>query len=143
MTDNGDIKLVQITAAVTLNTGTTASITSAAVDTKGARSAFIFIDFGTIAGGGGLSVCKLQECATSGGTYTDVTGGSFGTVADTQDNLFVGFAVDMRGKQQFLKLVATTAGAVNTVVDFAGALLMKNEVAPPVDANRSGSILYV
>lgn len=93
-----------------------ASATASVIDCGGASYAEVVVALGAtdIA----MTALKLQECDTSGGTYTDVTGADWdgGTDTDggtlvlpsaTDDNQLCVFQVDMVGKKRYLKLVAT------------------------------------
>lgn len=53
----------------------TGATTSAAIDTNHARKIILLVAFDTVGSSATLD-CKLTECATSGGTYADVTSGS-------------------------------------------------------------------
>jgi len=54
---------------------------------------------------------KLTECATSGGTYTDVTGAVFDEVTDAADSLQQ-IAIQLGGLKRYVKAVATVGGTV-------------------------------
>lgn len=117
-----DLCPVKVFGATTLNTGGTTTATSAAVDTiqNNVRydRAVVQLLTGTIAAGGNLSVFKLQSCDTSGGSYTDVTGGALLTLPDEDsDDVFLQIDVDLQkaGAKRYLKVVATTSAAANFV----------------------------
>jgi len=93
-----------------------ASVTGIAIDCAGAGYAEIILELGAtdIA----LTALKVQECDTSGGSYTDVTGATFdggkntdaGTLAlpsATDDGQTVVFQIDMLGRKRYLKVVGT------------------------------------
>lgn len=135
-----DIYPKLVTAAVTLNTGGTASATTAAIDTvvngrKAQRATFI-VAFGTIAAGGGLSVCKVQSSSASGGSYADITGASLSGITDTDDNLIAKIDVDLvsTGADRWLDLVLTTAAAADCPIVGAYCLLYDFQVEPVYDA---------
>lgn len=99
-------------AAVLDNTSATAT----AVDTLGATYAEFLVQLGAtdIA----CTAFKLQECATSGGSYADITGATFdgganafgGTLAlpsATDDGQVCVFQVDLANRLRYLKLVVT------------------------------------
>jgi hypothetical protein len=105
------------------------SFTSAALDTKGADYAEILAILG--ATDIEMSTLKVQECATSGGSYSDVTGLVFGTStntggstsevpAATDDDTIYKFEIDVRYTERYLKIVATygdgTVGGFFTAV---------------------------
>jgi hypothetical protein len=52
---------------------------------------------------------KLQESDTSGGTYTDVTGGAF-TTTDANTALVEKISVNTNDMKRFVKLSITVAG---------------------------------
>jgi hypothetical protein len=65
---------------------------------------------------------KLQECDTSGGTYTDVSGATFTQVTDAAAVCEVIF-VNVSDLQRYLKVIGTIAGAGATFdfgVEFLG-----------------------
>jgi hypothetical protein len=84
----------------------TATNTSAAIDLAGFDGATVVINGGAIVGAGNFTP-KLTECATSGGTYTDVAAadliGTFPAVLLTNTVVKVGY----KGSKQFLKTVLT------------------------------------
>lgn len=93
-----------------------ATATATAVDTKDARYAELIVQLGAtdIA----LTACKLQECDTSGGSYSDVTGATFDGGTDpfgttlalpsaTDDNQTLVFQVNLDATKRYLKLVVT------------------------------------
>jgi hypothetical protein len=135
-----EIYPVLVTEAVTLNTGGTTSATTAAIDTvvngRKARRATFIIPVGTVAAGGGLSVCKVQDSSTSGGSYADITGAAITTIGDTDDDSIAVIDIDLvaNGCDRFLDLVLTTAGAVNTDINAVVCLLSIFDVEPPYDA---------
>jgi hypothetical protein len=93
-----------------------ASATTDVIDCRGFDFALINVQLGAtdIA----LTALKVQQCSTSGGTYADITGATFAggtgyngaTLAlpsATDDGQVCPFMIDMRGKEPFLKVVAT------------------------------------
>jgi hypothetical protein len=62
------------------------------------------------AGGASITYAvKLQESDTSGGTYTDVTGGAF-TTTDANTALVEKISVNTNDMKRFVKLSITVAG---------------------------------
>jgi hypothetical protein len=107
-------------APISVN-GTAATCT--AVDTKNAGSVMWVFLCGTAAADLDAGV-KVQECETSGGSYTDITGATCttvvaATVAGTISTIFV----ETRGRKRYQKLVidpgvgATLVGAVALLSD--------------------------
>jgi len=95
-----------------------------------------------------LTALKIETCATSGGAYADLTGATFsgGTSPDgttlalpsaTDDNQVCVFQIDMRGKQPFLKVVATfgTGSAGGFIA--AVAILTKGHLSPSTSATMA------
>ena len=103
----------------------TATNTSAAIDLQGYNSAMVIINTGAIAGAGNFTP-KLTECATSGGTYTDVVAadlnGSFIAVLAASTVYKVGY----RGNKRFIKTVLTLNSGTSIV---AGAVIVKGDAA--------------
>lgn len=54
---------------------------------------------------------KLQDCATVGGTYVDITGATFVEVDDTAGGSIQAIAIDAGTVKQFVRAVGTLAGA--------------------------------
>lgn len=135
-----DIYPKLVTAAVTLNTGGTTSATTAAIDTvvngRKARKACFFIAFGTIASGGGLSVCKVQSSSVSGSGFADITGATLAGITDTDDGLVAKIDVDLvsTGADRWLDLVLTTGAAADCPIVGAYCLLYDFDVEPVYDA---------
>lgn len=63
--------------------------------------------------------CKLQECATSNGTYADVTSGAFTQVTDVAGTAGVQILkLNVSDMKRYVKLIGTIAGA-NASFDFS------------------------
>jgi hypothetical protein len=103
----------------------TATNTSAAIDLQGFESAMVIIQTGAIGGAGNFTP-KLTECATSGGTYTDVAAadlnGIFPAVLAASSIYRVGY----RGSKRFIKTVLTLNSGTNIL---AGAMIVKGDPA--------------
>lgn len=71
--------------AVTVTAGAAGStdITGTVIDTASFEGVAFIVQLGAIVSGAVTSI-KVQECATSGGTFTDVSGATL-TIADTDD----------------------------------------------------------
>ena len=88
-----------------------------AIDLQGYEGDAAFI-FSAEAGGSGITYAmKIQECATSGGTYTDVSGGGFTTTA-ANTAAFEQIALNISDLKRYVRSSATVsggtgAGAVN------------------------------
>lgn len=126
--------ITRVLNSSTLNTSGTPSYNTTAWDFAGFDAANFIVAIGSIAGGGGFSILKLQESDTSGGTYTDVTSGNTSglTIADTDDNKIVSILVRRTGRKRFLRMTLTTAAAAATVVDGVLAVGLSNTVNDPI-----------
>ena len=122
-------------AAILDNTSATATV----VDTTGYDYATVIVQLG--ATDITLTALKLQASSTSGGTYTDITGATFdggsgmggATLAlpsATDDGQTCVFQVDMRGKNPFLKVVATFGDGTSGGFIAAVAVLSRGKIAP-------------
>jgi hypothetical protein len=88
---------------------TAATVTGGAVDTQGYRRATAIV-YQAPTGSGTTGACALYECATSGGTFTAVTGGTFAgstTVGGAQTQIM---NIDLARRQRYLQLQFTGAG---------------------------------
>lgn len=120
------------------------SYTSQAGDTKGYDSAVVVVQMGAtdIA----ATVLKVQECDTSGGTYTDITGATCdggtnidGTTASlpaaTDDDKF--FAVQLSNlatRKRYLKIVLTIGDGTTGAFASVFALLFRGKDVPATPA---------
>lgn len=85
---------------------------SSALDTSDWEGKIYVLLDATAQGSGITNALKVTECATSGGTYTDVTGGGFTTVANTASRQVIELNVD--DCMRYLKLDKTVAGGTGT-----------------------------
>jgi hypothetical protein len=126
-------------AAILDNTSATATV----VDTRGYDYCTIICQLGAtdIA----VTALKVQSSTTSGGTYADITGATFNggssvlgaTLAlpsATDDNQTCVFQIDMRGKDPFLKVVATFGDGTVGGFIAASAVLTRATVSPSTSA---------
>lgn len=85
--------------------------TSAAIDTKGYNSAMVIVENGAATGTPDSYTvdAKVQECATPGGSYTDVSGAEITQI--TADNKSAQIRIEGLGtsRQRYLKVVVTPA----------------------------------
>lgn len=108
---------------------TGATATSAAIDCIGAGEVLLIVNLGNVAAN--MTALKIQECETSGGSYTDVTGGAWTSpTAASGDNTIRIATINRRngGRQRYLKIVAT-GGAGATLIS-ATAVLGELEKTP-------------
>jgi len=100
----------------------TATTTSAAISVADYQSVAVLVHAGVITDG--THTPKLQECATSGGTYTDVAAsnqaGTFAALTSTTTQ-----RVTYLGTLSYIKLVVTVSGA--TSGGFYTALAIKGQ----------------
>lgn len=97
---------ISIVSTVTDGAAGTSAVTSSAVDMTGYDGCLFVVPMGAIVSGAATSL-KVQQCATSGGSYADLTGTNQ-TIADTDDDKL--FYVDVQNpEKQFLKLVLSKA----------------------------------
>lgn len=92
----------------------TATAESAAVDLNDYEGHVYVIMHSTASGDGVTNAMKLQQCATSGGTFTDIVGGGFTTVPDTASSQAVRINTDE--VQRYLKLDFVVTGTGEGVV---------------------------
>jgi hypothetical protein len=97
-----DRNLLRIKASTTVSA--TADTTGVDVTQFGSNGLTFIFDCSATAGAGSLAI-KVQECATSGGTYTDVTGATTTVAASGVTTLFV-----PNVKRQFVCLDQTLTG---------------------------------
>lgn len=102
-------------ATVDAGAAATTDVESAAVDAANCDSVVFIVSFGTIVTDAVTSI-KVQQCDTSGGSYTDLEGTAI-TVADSHDNKT--FLIEVaRPREQFLKCIVdrgtenATVGAI-------------------------------
>lgn len=121
-----------------------AAFTTAAIDTAGFAYATIVVHFGAM--DIAMAALKLQQCDTSGGSYADISGAVGGTdftlPAATDDNKFVVFYVDLRGKKRYLDLVATGGdGSAGTY--FTAVAILSEASGTPGSASDRGLLAQV
>lgn len=135
--------VVAIAPAVLLDN---TSATNTAIDTRGYDYCTIVCQLGAtdIA----VTALKVQAATTSGGSYSDITGATFAggsgmggaTLAlpsATDDNQTCVFQIDMRGKEPFLKLVATFGDGTVGGYIAASAILTRAKLSPSTSATMA------
>lgn len=94
----------------------TATGVGSAIDLQGYEGSAAFI-LSAEAGGSGITYAvKITECATSGGTYSDVTDGAF-TTTSANTAKFEKIYLNVSSLERFIKVSTTVAGGTG-----AGAL---------------------
>lgn len=135
-------KIVAITPPGVILDNTSA--TTAVVDTLGFAYAVITVFLGAtdIA----MTALKLQQSDASGSGFADLSGAVGGTdftlPAATDDNKFVKFFVDLRGKKRYLDLVATIGDGSAGTYFTAWAELYEGKITPS-DATARGLVAQV
>lgn len=110
----------------------TATTTGSAVDTKGYNSAAVILEVGTVSGTTPTLDVKLQECATSGGTYTDVSGAVFTQVTATGNSQILRIEDLGVTRKRYLKAVGTIAGTTPSFA-FGVEILLGRAFREPVN----------
>lgn len=110
----------------------TATTTGSAVDTKGYNSAAVILEVGTVSGTTPTLDVKLQECATSGGTYTDVSGAVFTQVIATGSSQILRIEDLGVTRKRYLKAVGTIAGTTPSFA-FGVEILLGRAFREPVN----------
>lgn len=90
----------------------TASANGVAVDTQGYGGAVVCLDVGAVSGTTPTLDVKIQECETSGGTYTDITGATFTqvTAANAAEKIKVDLKAKKGSRKRYIRAVATITG---------------------------------
>lgn len=129
-------KIVAITppGAILDNT----SPTTTAVDCAGFGYAVITVFLGAM--DIAMTALKLQQSNASGSGFADITGAVGGTdftlPIATDDNKFVKFFVDLRGKKRYLDLVATVGDGAAGTYFCAWAELYEAAITPSTATER-------
>jgi hypothetical protein len=113
-----------------------AAVTSAAIDTAGFRSLMVTVENGAATGTPSSYTvdAKVQECATSGGSYTDISGAAITQIS--ADNKSAQIRVDGLGtnaRKRYIKVVVTpalTGGSTPKALVAANVLFGVPQVAP-------------
>lgn len=100
-----------------------ATTTGIELDLQGADGDILFTALhGFLSGSDATFTWKLTECATSGGTFTDVSSGTFATVAThASDNTTINFVTKVRALQRFVKVVCTSIGTTTALIGAVAA----------------------
>jgi hypothetical protein len=123
--------------AVALNAGS--AVVNSYVDGIGFGRATFIIQAGAV--GADMTACKIQECETSGGSYTDITtygaGTTFKTATDANGLQIISFQINGT-RMRFFKPVLT-AGAASTYL--SAICILSEAQQAPYDATTRG-LLY-
>lgn len=125
-------KTAIVISPVSLGTG---SGTSNAIDTQGFHYANFELTVGATTGA--ISVFKIQECATSGGSYTDITGATPAALPGaTDDNKVYSIKLPCGGNRlRYMKAVLTEDGT-GTGVYGVNVSLTRADQAPNTATER-------
>lgn len=98
----------------------TSTATGSAIDVRAyeGKGQVIFTSSAATAGTTPTLNAKLTECATSGGSYTDVSGGAFAEVTDAADSTQM-IPIDFDACKGYIKGVGTIAGTDTPTFGFA------------------------
>ena len=97
----------------------------AAIDTQGWRYALVILHAGTATATGTATV-TVEECATSGGSYTAISNAAFAVVnAANEEALFAGI-IDLHKTERYIHVQAVVA--TDTVDLSTSVVLMQPEV---------------
>jgi hypothetical protein len=91
----------------------TGAVNGAEFDTAGWNEAIVIFSAGTVAATGTLN-CKVQETATSGSGYADISGAAFAQVTDANDNAIYIARLKLgavKGRLRYMRAVMTQATA--------------------------------
>lgn len=120
-----------------------AAATAIAIDTLGYNSAVFVVSNGAATGTPTSYTVdgKVQECDTSGGSYTDVTGATITQI--TADNKVATIRVEGlgTGRKRFLKLIITPAmtGGTTPKALVSGTALLGRAYTQPVGNSSTGA----
>ncbi len=128
----GKVKLAQLVPPQLKDNGAFAN--NAYVDTAGFREALVILNVGaldtTIGSTTAAAAVKLEECDTTGGTYTDVDSAALAdAVAATEDGKLFAIHLDLtKAHKRYLRINAPTAGDGSTGANMSAiAILGKAE----------------
>ncbi len=128
----------QITTAINPKLGitpgaNTSTATGTGVDCSGYEEVVYVAMVGAVSGTTPTLDVKIQECLTSGGTYTDITGAAFAQIVDATHQFHLGVRVNPL--KPFQRVLATIAG---TSPSFTMSVAMLR-VNPPLVPAAAGA----
>lgn len=119
---------VKFTGAIHPQSATT-TVTGVVVDCTGYDRVCYVFHCGVIAATGTVTP-KVQDSATSGGTYADITGAVFTVFGDADDNTLKVGEVKVNPAKPFQKVVATMGPAVASLVQCVALLYRTGQPRP-------------
>lgn len=115
-----------------------AAATSIAVDTLGFEYLALILSLGVA--DDALTVLKVAECETSGGSYVDVNDADFSTDSTLptalEDGLLFGGFINLINRKRYIKLLVTAGAAGAGVAMSALAILSRAKTVPSDAASR-------
>lgn len=115
-----------------------ASATSEAIDTLGFDELALILQLGVM--DDALTALKVQECATSGGSYVDVDGADFSTDGTLptagDDGKIEGVFINLQNRMRFIKLILTSGATGAGATVSALGILSRPETVPSDAASR-------
>jgi len=101
----------------------TSTLTGTAVDLAGYDGVahLILQSSAATAGTAPTLDCKLQDCATVGGSYADVTGATFAQVTTSDSTEMI--TVKVQEIKQFVKLIGTIGGTATPTFGFGVSMV--------------------
>ena len=111
--DGSAFKYVQAQPPAVLTTTTNAT----GQDSEGHKSLVCVLNLGNFGGTGPTVAVKLQNSDAVGGTYTDITGATFGTIDGAGDTKVLAGRVRLSGNRtkKWIRAVMTIAGTSPTI----------------------------
>lgn len=111
----------------------TASADGVAVDTQGYGEGVVLLDVGAASGTTPTLNVKIQECATSGGTFVDVSGKTFTevTAANKAEKIKIDLQAKVGARKRYVRAVATIAGT-NPSFALSCLILMNQNTRQPI-----------
>lgn len=102
----------------------TSTLTGTAIDLLDYEGEGLFILNAALATAGTTPTldCKLQHCATSGGTYADITGATYTQVTDAAGAGMQALSLNVSNLERYVKIIGTIAGA-NASFDFTASFV--------------------
>ena len=137
MENVSELKTVLVSATTTLNSGGTAAITSAEVDTIGYDFCKFVVLTGTVAASGEVSVLKAQSSDTSGSGFADAIDAGTNPIGAADDDSRYELNANLVGAKRYWQIVASTDAAADCPVTVI-AILGKADKAPAEDAALIG-----
>lgn len=107
--------------------------TGTAVDTQGFDDCLVVLTVGTIATTGTLDV-KVQECDTTGGSWSDITGAAFSQYTSASDETHVVGRIHVAGRKRYLRGFANVAAAAS---EFSVGFILASAQRTPTSQTAS------